>query len=120
MIEPDKSTLKDRLAKAQEARRASEGPSEETVQRYESISGAGIALRLAAEFTGATLVGLAIGIGLDRWFKTSPLFLLIMFGFGVAAGVMSGIRAYRNFNTELEVQALAQADRDEINGTDTP
>jgi ATP synthase protein I len=112
--------LKSRLAKAQEARKALEGPSEKTVERYQSISGAGLAMRFAAEFTAATLVGLAIGIALDGWFKTSPLFLLIMFGFGVAAGVLGGIRAYRNFNAELEAQALAQADDDKTNGTDTP
>jgi len=114
--EPD---LKARLKRAQQARKAMEGPSERTVERYKSISGAGIALRLAAEFVGAVLVGLALGYWLDRWFKTSPLFMLLMFGFGVAAGVLGGIRAYRNFNAELEAQALAQAD-DSKNGTETP
>jgi len=116
---PPESDLKARLERAQKARAAMEGPSEETTQKYQSISGAGLAMRFATEFVAAVGVGLAIGIGLDRWFKTSPLFLLIMFAFGVAAGVLGGIRAYRNFNAELEAQALAQAD-DSKNGTQTP
>jgi len=112
--------LKSRLAKAQEARKALEGPSEKTVERYQSISGAGLAMRFATEFAAAVIIGTLIGVGLDRWFKTSPLFLLIMFGFGVAAGVLGGIRAYRNFNAELEAQAAAKADDDKTDGTDTP
>ena len=120
MTEPTAPDLKARLAKAQEKRAISENVNEEAAKRYESISGAGLAMRFATEFVAAVVVGLAIGIGLDRWFNTSPLFLLIMFGFGVAAGVLGGIRAYRNFNAELEAQALAKADEDKTNGTDNP
>ena len=120
MTEPTSTDLKDRLAKAQEKRRVSENVNEEAAKRYESISGAGLAMRFAAEFVAAIFVGLALGILLDRWFKTSPLFLLIMFGFGVAAGILGGIRAYRNFNAELEAQALAKADEDKTDGTDNP
>ncbi len=115
----DSSDLQDRLAKAQEARRASEGPSAQTAARYKSISGAGLAMRFATEFVAAVVVGTLIGVGLDRWFKTSPLFLLLMFGFGLAAGILGGIRAYRSFNAELEAQAKAQSDG-QTDGTDTP
>lgn len=115
---PD-DTLKARLERAQDARKAMDGPSERTVQRYKSVAGAGIALRLAAEFVAAILVGLFLGYWLDVWLKTSPLFLLIMFGFGVAAGVMGGIRAYRTFNAELEAQMSAEVDAD-TDGTKSP
>lgn len=114
----DPESLKARLAKAQETRRASEGPKEETVERYKSISGAGMAMRFSTEFVASVIVGTGIGILLDRWLETSPLFLLIMFGFGLAAGIMGGIRAYRNFNKELEAQADVENDG-QTNGTHT-
>mgnify|MGYP001795729830 CR=1 FL=1 len=115
---PDDS-LKARLARAQTARKAMEGPSERTVERYQSISGAGLAMRFATEFVAAVIVGVGIGYWLDVWLNTSPLFLLIMFGFGVAAGVLGGICAYRTFNAELEAKMSAEADTD-TDGTKSP
>ncbi|MEM8616304.1 MAG: AtpZ/AtpI family protein [Pseudomonadota bacterium] len=122
MSDPQKPApdLRARLEKAQAARKALEGPSDKTVERYQSISGAGLAMRFATEFVAAVAVGTGIGILLDRWFKTSPLFLLIMFGFGLAAGVMGGIRAYRNFNAELEAQAADRETAAQTDGTKTP
>lgn len=34
----------------------------------------------------ATFIGLAMGIGLDRWLGTSPWMTLIFLGFGIVAG----------------------------------
>lgn len=114
----DPESLKARLAKAQETRRAGETLKEETAQRYESLSGAGLAMRLSTEMLGALLVSLFLGYWMDVWFKTSPYLLLLMLCFGLAAGFMGAIRAYRNFNTELEAQAAAENDG-QTNGTDT-
>jgi len=75
-------------------------------------------MRFSTEFVASVIVGTGIGILLDRWLETSPLFLLIMFGFGLAAGIMGGIRAYRNFNKELEAQADAENDG-QTHGTHT-
>ncbi|MGH8648736.1 MAG: AtpZ/AtpI family protein [Burkholderiales bacterium] len=37
-------------------------------------------------------MGAAIGIGLDRWLKTSPWFTILFFLLGVAAGFMNMLR----------------------------
>lgn len=120
MSDTDKSSLQERIARAQATRDQKEKKkNEQTKQTYESISGASMALRLSAEMVAALVVGIFFGLFLDRWFKTSPLFLLIFFGFGLAAGVLGGIRAYRNFNAELAERADAQASG-QTDGTDTP
>ncbi|MEC7289327.1 MAG: AtpZ/AtpI family protein [Pseudomonadota bacterium] len=63
-------------------------------------SGAGanagsMALRYGAEFGMAVFVGIMIGYWIDAAFGTEPWGLLIMMGFGLAAGVLSVIRAYK-------------------------
>ena len=58
----------------------------------------GIAFRLSTEFVAAAVVGGGIGWILDRIFGTSPIFLLVMFVFGVAAGFRNLIRAANEMN----------------------
>lgn len=110
--------FKARLARAQEIRRAGEKPKQDTMERYESLSTAGLATTVTAEMIGALVISLFLGYWMDVWFKTSPLLLLIMLCFGLAAGFMGAIRAYRNFNKELQAQADAQ-NAGQTNGTDT-
>ncbi len=102
MTEPDRNSLSDRISRAQAAQ-------ENTVkakQQEESSSGASagaMALRYGAEFGATMIVGVMLGLGIDTYFKTKPWGLLIMMGFGLAAGVLGVIRAYR----ELTVAANA-------------
>ncbi len=119
MTDKDPSSLQERIARAQAQSETKAKKQERAKQQYESISGASMALRLAAEMVSALVVGIFIGILLDRWFKTSPLFLLLFFCFGLAAGILGGIRAYRNFNAEFAARSEAQTD-DSTDGTDTP
>lgn len=51
-----------------------------------ALSAVGIAFVLAVVF------GFLIGLGLDRWLATSPLFVIVFFFVGVAAGVLNVIR----------------------------
>ena len=115
--DPDRS-LKDRLADAQQKRRESEGPSEKTVERYKSLSGAGQAMTFASELVAPILVGLGLGILIDWWAKTSPLFLLLMFCFGLVAGVLGVIRAYRSFNARL-AEEMTQKSGATTNGNES-
>jgi F0F1-type ATP synthase assembly protein I len=39
-------------------------------------------------------VGVAIGYGLDRWWKTAPIFTLVMALLGVVAGFYNFYKAY--------------------------
>ncbi len=41
----------------------------------------------------AIFIGLFIGVWLDGYFHTTPIFTLIFLGFGVAAGISNMIRA---------------------------
>ena len=54
-----------------------------------ALSAVGIAFVLAVVF------GFLIGYGLDSWLGTSPLFMIVFFFFGVAAGVVNVIRTAR-------------------------
>jgi ATP synthase protein I len=51
-----------------------------------ALSAVGIA------FVIAVLFGFLIGWALDRWLGTSPLFLIVFFFLGVAAGIANVVR----------------------------
>jgi ATP synthase protein I len=51
-----------------------------------ALSAVGIA------FVLALLFGFLIGRGLDRWIGTTPLFTIVFFFFGLAAGILNVIR----------------------------
>jgi ATP synthase protein I len=48
------------------------------------------------EFASAIIVGILIGIWLDKHFSASPLFLIVFFLFGCAAGYMNTLRYMGN------------------------
>lgn len=58
----------------------------------ESRSGLGYALRLGVELVAALIVGVGLGYLLDTWFGTMPIFALLGFFFGAAAGFMNVYR----------------------------
>ncbi len=69
---------------------------EEKDQASTSRSGAmGMALRITSELVVAVVVGTGIGWALDRWLGTMPLFLLVFFGLGTAAGINNVVRSAR-------------------------
>lgn len=47
-------------------------------------------------FVVSTVLGLAGGYWADRWLATSPLFLLLGLGFGIAAGFVNLFRSVRD------------------------
>jgi ATP synthase protein I len=46
-------------------------------------------LRVGTEMVASTMIGLGAGYLLDKWLDTRPVFLLIFFAFGVAAGFIN-------------------------------
>lgn len=68
----------------------------------------GIAFRLSTELVAGVFVGGAIGLLLDKWLGTGPLFLLIFFFLGMAAGILNVFRTAR----QLAVQAEQDAGND--------
>jgi ATP synthase protein I len=60
---------------------------------YEGVSNYSVAFRLAAEFVAGTLVGGAIGYGIDWLFGTSPFGLIFFLLLGFGAGILNMARA---------------------------
>jgi ATP synthase protein I len=61
---------------------------------------AGIAFRFATELGAALFVGAGLGWLLDRWLHTAPIFIVVMFALGAAAGIRNVMRAAAELNAE--------------------
>jgi ATP synthase protein I len=62
------------------------GPPRSSIGSLGALSAVGIAFVLAVG------IGFLIGYWLDRWLGTSPLFMLLFFFIGVAAGIVNVVR----------------------------
>jgi ATP synthase protein I len=66
--------------------------------------GAPSAMRIASRFSIELVVaiGFSTGLGwlLDRWLHTAPIFIVIMFVLGAAAGIRNVMRAAKELNAE--------------------
>ena len=78
-----------RLRDADQARRPA--PPSEQPQALNWGSGLQIGIELLAGIIG----GLLLGYGLDRWLGTRPLFMIVFFFLGAAAGMMNAWRSLR-------------------------
>jgi len=96
MTDPKPDDLGARIKAAQDARKPKHDPAEK--QAESAVNAGGMALRYGAEFGANVFVGLLIGLGIDKLFNTAPWGLLIMLGFGLAAGILGVIRAYKQIN----------------------
>ena len=56
-------------------------------------SGMGMAFRIGVELVAALLVGVGIGLLLDRWLDTAPWFFVTFFFLGAGAGILNVYRA---------------------------
>jgi ATP synthase protein I len=65
----------------------------------------GIAFRLSTELVAGVFVGGAMGYFLDAWLGTKPVFILIFFVLGVAAGVLNVFRTAKQMTAEAERNA---------------
>lgn len=117
MAGPERNDLSERIAKAQADRSAREAKkAKREAERENMNSGAGLALRYGAEMAGSIVIGLLIGYWFDKFFGTDPWGLLVWLGFGLAAGILSVIRAYRQLTAHGNLQEADQSDGPE-NGT---
>ena len=80
----------------------------------------GIASRFATELGAALLVGGALGWGLD-WLcghfgiHTRPLFIVVFFVLGAAAGIRNVMRAANEINAEIAAHPAPSVKNDEEN-----
>jgi ATP synthase protein I len=61
------------------------------------------ASRLVIDLVSGVIVGLLIGYGLDKWFNTLPLCLIIGLFLGMAAGVRNMLRSAKQMDEENKV-----------------
>ncbi|SFJ37500.1 AtpZ/AtpI family protein [Celeribacter neptunius] len=98
--------LEDRIAKVKEAQRP------KTSRGEEHFSQANMAWRMVTELVAGLLIGFGMGFGLDKLLGTTPIFLVLFIGFGLAAGVKTMMRTAR----EIEKGQLAeQAEAEKTN-----
>ena len=71
----------------------------------------GFATRLATEFFVAVAFGVGLGWVLDRYLHTRPIFLIVLFVLGAAAGLRNVIRAATDMNAKAEA-ASREKDRE--------
>ncbi|MFZ3034333.1 MAG: AtpZ/AtpI family protein [Parvibaculum sp.] len=102
-----KSNLADFEARLQKKQKAHQQP-QNTAARSSAM---GIAFRLTTELVAGIFVGGGIGLLLDKWLGTGPLFLLIFFVLGMAAGILNV------FRTAKQLSAQAEADAKDNSGT---
>jgi len=93
--EPSPS-LDDLDAKLRKARHDRSGP-DKTNDPNSVRSGLGFALKVGIELVAALAVGVGIGLLLDRWLDTAPLFLVVFFFMGSAAGFLNVYRAVSGY-----------------------
>ena len=60
-------------------------------------------LRLTADFLSPIVLGIFLGFWLDRWSGTTPLFLLLLFFLGVAAGFWNLYRMAQRLDEQNRV-----------------
>jgi ATP synthase protein I len=86
-LEKLSSTLEaQRQQEAREVRERQAGPGGETGRAMS------LGLRVLSEFVAGIIAGSALGWLLDKWFSTSPLFLLLLGALGTAAGFLNVYR----------------------------
>jgi ATP synthase protein I len=66
------------------------------------VTSLGVAFRFGTELLAAVAVGVAIGWGLDWVFGTRPVFILIMFVLGAAAGMRNVIVLANEINAQVQ------------------
>ena len=71
------------------------------VDRRQASKGAGIGMRIGIELLAAVLVGGGIGLFIDRWLNTAPIFMLAFVVLGFAAGVMDVLRILKGLDTSV-------------------
>jgi ATP synthase protein I len=71
----------------------------------EHFSQANMAWRMVIELVAGLLIGFGMGWGLDKLFGTTPLFIVLFVGFGMAAGVKTMMRTAATIQKEQEAEA---------------
>jgi len=88
--------------------------------RFSRGSALSLAIRIGVELVSALIVGVGIGLLLDKWLDTTPWFLLLFFLLGSAAGIMNVFRVAGGHDSAVGFRRAETKDaperRDDGNG----
>mgnify|MGYP001197409773 CR=1 FL=1 len=62
------------------------------------VSGYGIGMKISLDLFSSILVGILIGLGMDNFFSTKPIFLLIFLVLGIITGFYNLYKSVQNLN----------------------
>jgi ATP synthase protein I len=88
----DKNRLNELKKKIEEAKLKNQDKSLNNIQP----SPIGKAMKLAVEIVAALAIGISIGLLLDNFFDTRPLFIIIFFLLGSCAGILNVFRVAKS------------------------
>lgn len=103
---PSLESVEARLAVVREER--AEQAAKEASQANQR-QGLGLGMRIGVELLASVLAGVGIGLLLDHWLDTTPIFTLAFVSVGFAAGVMNVLRVSRGLDEKI---GLGRAVRD--------
>lgn len=88
-----------------------------TSRGEEHFSQANMAWRMVIELVAGLLIGFGMGWGLDKLFGTTPIFIVLFVGLGLAAGVKTMMRTAATIQKEQEAEA-SQLNKDAADAAD--
>ena len=94
------SSFEDFDARLRRAREADPTPRRGTPDEQPQKLRWGSGLQVGVELLAGILGGLLLGYGLDRWLDTRPLFIVVFFLLGAAAGTLNAYRHLRRMQNE--------------------
>jgi ATP synthase protein I len=111
--------LKDFDARLKAAQKVGAEKEEKAAGRREASRSAGIGMRIGIELLAAVLVGGAIGLFIDNWLETAPIFTLAFTALGFAAGVMDVLRVLKGLDSGVGLgRAIREKEAKGKNGED--
>ncbi|MCG8356641.1 MAG: AtpZ/AtpI family protein [Kiloniellales bacterium] len=115
MSEPEgRASLKDLDARLKAARETQ--AKAKTGKRSEIVEprGWGLGFRLSIDMVSGLLAGIGLGLLLDYWLGTGPLFLVLFFFMGAAAGMLN---VYRTANRQGLAVGYSKAQNEKTDET---
>ena len=83
---PDDLDARLRAAQSKQSKR------QDGTGRVSRTRGLGFALRIGTELVAGIVVGTGLGLLLDSWLDTGPLFMIVLFFLGAGAGMLNVYR----------------------------
>ena len=104
--------LERRLTAARGRREAERAPRRSAL----SSRGMGAGFRIAVELLAALVVGIGLGVVLDKWLGTAPWFLILGFFLGSGAALKNVMRTAKELDAERRRERAQQGRDGDANG----